>query len=556
MQNKSEILFEKGIENFKKKNFIEAEKCFEELKNDHPTNKDILKNLSLCYFQNKKFKNCENVIKLMFDLGLKEKKLIEFLLLVLKKQDDVNQILKLISEEKNNIDQKYELLEKFERPAITMDAEETENYRSSSIEKVNKALVNNNLRLNVDSQFLDPPLFYYSYDKKDNLIFAKKLNELFRKTYYELSQKIEINKFKNEKIKIGFVSAYFKDHTISKLFKGLIFNLDKSIFDTNVFHLDNGNEIDDEFFEKEKENKIKILKLPKLFKEKVNFILNQNLDIIFYPDIGMSTQLYYLTFLRLGKKQITSWGHPETTGNFNMDYFLSSKLLEINFEEAQKHYSEQLLLSDYLPMYFFKPKVKKIEDSELLSSNSYSCPQTLFKLHPDFDEIIIKILQNDSKAKIYFINDKEKCFSKKIYERLKKKIPNKIDKIHFLNKMTEEEFINHCGRTSVLLDPLYFGSGNSFHESMLYGTPTVSMPTKYLRSKIVEGAYKQMRVENPPIVKDLDNYVSLAIEIANTEPKQNLERKKYYSELANQNLYENKEALKSLEKILIDVASK
>ena len=104
-----------------------------------------------------------------------------------------------------------------------------------------------------------------------------------------------------------------------------------------------------------------------------------------------------------------------------MDYFLSLILLEIDFEEAQKHYSEQLLLSDYLPMYFFKPKVKKIEDSELLSSNSYSCPQTLFKLHPDFDEIIIKILQNDSKAKIYLINDKEKCFSKKIYERLKKK---------------------------------------------------------------------------------------------------------------------------------------
>ena len=90
---------------------------------------------------------------------------------------------------------------------------------------------------------------------------------------------------------------------------------------------------------------------------------------------------------------------------------------------------------------------------------------------------------------------------------------------------------------------------------MFYGTPTVSMPTKYLRSKIVEGAYKQMRIGNPPVVNDVDDYVSLAIEIANTKPKQNLERKKYYSELAIQNLYENKEALKSFEKILLKVAS-
>ena len=114
MQEKSEFLFQSGIENFRRKNFSEAEKCFEKLKNIHPTNKDVLKNLSLCYFQNNKFKDCENIIKSMFDLGFKEKKLIEFLLLVLKKQDDADQILKLISKEKNLIDSKYELLEKFE----------------------------------------------------------------------------------------------------------------------------------------------------------------------------------------------------------------------------------------------------------------------------------------------------------------------------------------------------------------------------------------------------------------------------------------------------------
>ena len=556
MQEKSEFLFQSGIENFRRKNFSEAEKCFEELKNIHPTNKDILKNLSLCYFQNNKFKDCENIIKSMFDLGFKEKKLIEFLLLVLKKQDDADQILKLISKEKNLIDSKYELLEKFERPAIATSAEEIENYRLNSTEKINKAISDNNIKLNIDNQFLDPPLFYYSYDKKNNLELSKKLNELFKKTYHELSQKVEIKKNDNEKIKIGFISEYFKNHTISKLFKGLIFNLDNSLFDVNIFYVDNGKDIDEEFFDNEKKNKIKNFKLPKLFNEKVNFISNKNLDIVFYPDIGMSTQLYYLTFLRLGQKQITSWGHPETTGNPEIDYFLSSKLLETNLIDAQKHYSEKLLLSDYLPMYFFKPKIKKIDDSELQSKNIYSCPQTLFKFHPDFDEIILKILQNDSKAEIYFIKGSEKIFSKKIFERLYKKISNKIDKIHFLDKMTVEEYINHCGRASVLLDPLYFGAGNSFHESMFYGTPTVSMPTQFLRSKIVEGAYKQMQINDPPITKDVDEYVSLAIKIANTEPKKSLERKKYYSDNANQNLYENNEALKSFEKILLDVASK
>ena len=170
-------------------------------------------------------------------------------------------------------------------------------------------------------------------------------------------------------------------------------------------------------------------------------------------------------------------------------------------------------------MYYYKPSIKRIEDSEIQSNNIYSCPQSLFKLHPDFDEIIFKILQKDRKAKIFFLKGKELSYSEKIFNRLSKKIKGKTDRIHFIDKLTYEEYINHCGRASVLLDPLYFGAGNSFHESMFYGTPTVTLPTQFLRSKIVEGAYKQMKINDPPIVDNIDEYVSLAIEIANTEPK-------------------------------------
>ena len=109
-------------------------------------------------------------------------------------------------------------------------------------------------------------------------------------------------------------------------------------------------------------------------------------------------------------------------------------------------------------------------------------------------------------------------------------MPNFIDKIIFINKLSEEEYINHCGKASVLLDPLYFGAGNSFHESMFYGTPTITLPTNFLRSKIVEGAYKQLEIKDAPVVKNVDDYVSSAVEIANLNPKKTLEIKKYYAE--------------------------
>ena len=556
MQKNSEILFQKGVENFRDKNFLEAEKCFEELKNIYPTNKDILKNLSFCYFQNKKYESSERTIETIFSLGYKENKLIELLLLILKQQDKAEKILNLISKEKNNINSKYELLEKFERSAIAMSNEELDDFRKNTLKKIDSAINESNLKLEVDNQFLDPPLFYYSYENKDNLNLSKKIYQLFKKSYPKLQKDYDLKNTQNKKIKIGFISEFFKKHTISKLFKGLILNLDKSSFDINIYYLDNGKGLDQEFFDNEKNNNLKTFKLPKLFNEKVNFILEHNLDIIFYPDIGFSTQLYYLTFLRLANYQMTSWGHPETTGNPNIDYFLSSKLLEENFDEAQKHYSEKLLLSEFLPMYYFKPKIQKINDNELQTNNIYSCPQTLFKIHPDFDEIILKIFQKDKKAKIYFIKSNDEIFSKKILNRLNKKMPNFIDNIIFLDKLSEQEYINHCGKASVLLDPLYFGAGNSFHESMFYGTPTVTLPTKFLRSKIVEGAYKQLQIKDAPIVKNIDDYVSLAVEIANTKPKKMLENKKYYSECADKDLFENKKALQSFQKILLEIVKK
>ena len=39
-----------------------------------------------------------------------------------------------------------------------------------------------------------------------------------------------------DKIKLAFISEYLTSHTIGKLFKGIIFNLDPNKFDIILFH--------------------------------------------------------------------------------------------------------------------------------------------------------------------------------------------------------------------------------------------------------------------------------------------------------------------------------
>ena len=77
----------------------------------------------------------------------------------------------------------------------------------------------------------------------------------------------------------------------------------------------------------------------------VNQIIRQisedNLDVLIYLDIGMSSKIQILSSLRLAPVQCNTWGHPTTSGFKNIDYFITSKLME--GQDSQKYYSEKLV---------------------------------------------------------------------------------------------------------------------------------------------------------------------------------------------------------------------
>ena len=57
-------------------------------------------------------------------------------------------------------------------------------------------------------------------------------------------------------------------------------------------------------------------------------IFMQDAQFTIYLDVGMDPMTYFLAFARLAPVQCVTWGHPVTTGVPNMDYFISSDLLE------------------------------------------------------------------------------------------------------------------------------------------------------------------------------------------------------------------------------------
>ena len=175
----------------------------------------------------------------------------------------------------------------------------------------------------------------------------------------------------------------------------------------------------------------------------------------------------------------------------------------------------------------------------------------MFKFHPEFDHILAEILKKDKKGILYLIKDNNKIYYNKLIERFKKIENFDLERVIFLDPLSRDNYINHLGTSSVLLDPLYSGAGNSFHESMVYGTPTVTLPTKFIKSRIVSAAYIQMEIESPPIVKNKNEYVELATEIANK--KNLLDTKKYYQIKAREKLFNTFKAGEEFNKILLNL---
>ena len=395
--------------------------------------------------------------------------------------------------------------------------------------------------------------FLLGYHAKDNLELMKNTSDLFRKIIPNLnyiSKNIDKHK-KQKKIRVGFISEFLTRHTVGKLFGGLIKNIDRKKFEVVIFHTQrtkksiNKNEIDN--------ISDKVINLSNRIKEQHSQVENENLDIIFYPEIGMSQTIYFLAFARLASVQIVSFGHPETTGINTIDYFLSSTLLEPN---NKKKYSERLICLSQFPLYYQPPQslgpLKNRKDLELPeNARLYGCPQSLFKLHPDFDSILAEILFQDPEGYIVLIGGegKEKYWSEILKKRWSKNYTILNKKVLFTKTLSLLEFISLCKCVDVLLDPLHFGGGNSFLESMLAGTPTITMPGTHLKTNITAAAYKQMKISNPPIVRNAKEYVNLAVKLAQDD-KQNFSLREKSKIAANKYLYNNLKALKEFEQFL------
>jgi protein O-GlcNAc transferase len=352
------------------------------------------------------------------------------------------------------------------------------------------------------------------------------------------------------RIKVAFISQFFHDHVVGKLNRGFIENLDRSRFEVAVVHLRDSKP--DAFRAELDRAADASMTLGASLDDQRRQMEALAPDVAFFADIGMSGGSYYLAHSRLAPVQATSWGHPNTTGVDTMDYFVSAASLEP--DDGPDAYVERLALLSRLPTCYPAPS---LGDTSLSRADLglpttgvlYGCPQSLFKIHPEFDRVLADIAQGDPDGHIVLLDPAKPHWTEILTARWRAQQPALLERIRFLPRMPTDRFVAHLGQIDVLLDPIHFGSGNTLFEPMLHGTPIVTWPGGFARGRIVAAAYRQMAIEDAPVAERLEDYAPLALALGK-DPARRARLRAALRDAAQTELFSDVQAVRDFETFL------
>ena len=362
--------------------------------------------------------------------------------------------------------------------------------------------------------------FYLAYHDRDDRDAMTKLHDFFRArapaTTYAAPHVAgwRAPSDSGRKIRVGFLSEYLTEHTIGKLYRGFVRHLDRDRFDVVVIHAPNSKPGEmRKRIDADAGRSVNLSHAP--LGDHQRAVAEEKLDVLFYPDIGMTPATYFLAYARLAPVQAVGWGHPDTTGLESIDYFLSSAAIEP--DGADDHYRERLIRLDRLPCHYELPAApdQTISRGTLGLPETgvvFGCPQSLFKFHPDFDRVLAAIADGDPAARIVLLAGSTPAWTDQLRARWARTFPVLSERVVFLPRLSLDRFLALLDRVDVLLDPLHFGAGNSFYEAAALGAPTVTWPGRFMRGRIVAGAYRQMNLADAPVAVGPEAYASVALE--------------------------------------------
>ena len=326
--------------------------------------------------------------------------------------------------------------------------------------------------------------------------------------------KYELNK--NNKIKISFLSADFKKHSVSFFIKDLLKKMNKSIFEISLISNLNISDQDDLSHDL-KQLADHWYDVQEMTDDKlVNFLRSLNIDILF--DLSGFTQGNRLEVVakRCAKTQIIWLGYNNTLCLQNVDYLIADKYL---IKPNEKNlYKEKIL---YMPNIWnslsVPEKLPEIDNKLKLYGSKFTlCSFNNFhKLSDKTIETWSKILNQDNTQ--ILLKDSLQG-GEDLKENIIQKFLNNhvnLEQLIFLdNQETIYDHLKLYNKVNLALDTFPYPGVTTSCEAILMGVPVLTLQGFNFNSRCGESIMKNINMEDM-IAENESDYIDKAISCIN-----------------------------------------
>lgn len=267
------------------------------------------------------------------------------------------------------------------------------------------------------------------------------------------------------------------------------------------------------------------------------FIRALDLDALIVTDVGCRKLDYVYFSMRLARVQCTAWGVPVTSGLPNMDYYLSSEMMEP--PGAEREYTERLVRLPRSGLCYPRPRTS-FWSSDFQRTGEEFFPfmaQNIRKWTPQHDPLLKRIADRNGRP-LRFLSQPDGEATSAFSRRLSKSgISHEI-----VPPLRQRGFATLLHSADVSFDPPDWSGGNTTVEALTYGVPVVTLPGRYMRGRH-SMTFLALANGSGLIAEDEDDYVDL---IFSEERRREASRN-----VALDLLYEDRGVVEALDRFLL-----
>ena len=356
-------------------------------------------------------------------------------------------------------------------------------------------------------------------DRELQRTYADFVRDMVERTLPEALLVLPRRNPERHRIRIGFCSRFFYLSTVGNYFASWITDLDRTAFEIFLYHT---HVVEDALTARLRRASDHFLQGEEsfiFFREKIHA---DSLDILVYPEIGMDRIVYLLSALRLAPVQIGAWGHPVTPGHRSIDYFISCAAMEP--ADAQEHYNEPLLTLPGIGTRYELPQLSSTVAAKTRSdyqlpedAHLYLFPQSLFKVHPANDQLLVAAMINDAKGVLVMFAGQNNHITQKFVSRLMAAFTDKglsaQGRVKILPGVSHDDYKRINQLCDLMLDTLHWSGGNTSLDALAMGLPIVTLPGEFMRGRQTMAMLKLLNVEEL-IASSADTYLAIGHKLA------------------------------------------